>query len=273
LQEGATVGLTAPDPRLLDVALEVALAAGEAALQNRGAPAEGKADGSPVTAADRAAHAAIVEGLARLTPGIPVLSEESPPEQVADRRSWERFWLVDPLDGTKEFLKRSGEFTVNVALVLGDEPVLGVVHVPEQDVTYSARLGGGARVRRGSEPPAAIRVRALAPGEVVVLASRDHAGPELEALLARVPGATRASAGSALKFGLLAEGRADLYVRTRPTMEWDTAAGQCVVEAAGGRVTDLSGRRLSYNKDSLVNPSFVAWGDAASDWPRRLGGG
>lgn len=266
------MGLTAPETRLLDAALEVALAAGAAALRHQGAPAEDKPDGSPVTAADRAAHAAIVEGLGRLTPELPVLSEESLPEHVAGRRSWPRFWLVDPLDGTKEFLKRSGEFTVNVALVAGSEPVLGVVHVPAQDVTYSARLGDGAQVRRGSQPPVAIRVRALAPGTVLVLASRDHGGPELEAILARVPGASRASAGSALKFGLLAEGRADLYVRTRPTMEWDTAAGQCLLEAAGGRVTDLSGRRLSYNKASLVNPSFVAWGDTACDWPRRLAG-
>jgi 3'(2'), 5'-bisphosphate nucleotidase len=260
-------------PHWLDAAIELAIAGGRAALRHyEGSIAfTSKADGSPLTLADQASHETISKGLARLAPEIPFLSEESPATEVAGRRSWTRFWLIDPLDGTKEFLKKSGEFTVNIALVEGGEPVLGVVRLPVAGVTYFATKKGGAHLARDREPAHPIRVRPLPTDEVVVLASRDHAGSELEAILARVPGASRASAGSALKFGLLAEGRADLYVRTQPTMEWDTAAGQCVVEAAGGRVTDFAGRRLAYNKESLVNPSFVAWGDAAVDWPHRLG--
>lgn len=258
---------------LLDAAIDLALAAGRAALRHyEGSIAfTNKADGSPLTAADTAAHETIAEALGRLTPDIPMLSEESAPSQVAERRTWTRFWLVDPLDGTKEFLKKSGEFTVNIALIEGAEPVLGIVHLPVTKVTYFASKTGGAAMSRGREAVHPIAVRSLPADGAVVLASRDHAGVELDAILARVPRARRRSAGSALKFGLLAEGQADLYVRTNPTMEWDTAAGQCVVEVAGGRVTDFSGRRLTYNKESLVNPSFVAWGDAAIDWPTRLG--
>ncbi|HZU96853.1 MAG TPA: 3'(2'),5'-bisphosphate nucleotidase CysQ [Planctomycetota bacterium] len=257
---------------LLEVAFTLALEAGRAALRFYDGPVsvEHKSDGSPLTLADKAAHEAIASGLARATPGIPLLSEESPPESIASRRSWERFWLVDPLDGTKEFLKRSGEFTVNVALVERGAPVLGVVHVPVLGVTYTGANRAAHVHSRGAKRP--IRSRALPASEVVVLASRDHAGPELDAMLARVANVRRESAGSALKFGLLAEGRADLYARTRPTMEWDTAAGQAVLEAAGGKLTDLAGKALAYNKESLVNPSFVAWGDATFDWPRRLSG-
>jgi 3'(2'), 5'-bisphosphate nucleotidase len=253
--------------KLLEVAVELAREGGRAALAHYEGTVEVelKADGSPLTRADRASHDAIARGLAPL--GIPLLSEESAPADVARRRTWRRLWLVDPLDGTKEFLKKSGEFTVNIALIDDGAAVLGVVHLPVRDVTYFAGPDG-AHVRRDGEVRP-IRARPLG-SEVVVLASRDHGGAELDALLARVPGARRASAGSALKFGLLAEGGADLYVRTGATMEWDTAAGQCVVEAAGGRVTDLAGERLVYNRESLVNPSFVAWGDAAVDWPRRL---
>jgi 3'(2'), 5'-bisphosphate nucleotidase len=261
------------DTDLLDTAIQLALAAGRVVLrhyESREIEVELKSDGSPLTLADRDAHRTIARGLAQATPEIPLLSEESSAGDIESRRSWPRFWLVDPLDGTKEFLKRSGEFTINLALVEGTAPVLGVVHLPVDDVTYFASREGPARVRRGGAAARSIRTRPLAQAPVV-LASHDHAGPELDAILGRVPGASRAGAGSALKFGLLAEGRADLYVRTQPTMEWDTAAGQCVLEAAGGRLTDFHGRRLFYNKESLVHPSFVAWGDASVDWPRRLG--
>ena len=255
---------------LLAVAEALAVEAGKAALCHYDAPGpvEQKADSTPLTAADRAAHQVIAEGLSRVSPRLPLLSEESPPESVRDRRSWSRYWLVDPLDGTKEFLKRSGEFTVNIALVEDRAPVLGVVHAPVLAVTYS---GGpkGAFVRRGGAAPVPIRTR-RAPGAPVVLVSRDHAGPETEALLARIPGAVRKSAGSALKLGLIAEGTADLYPRPGTTMEWDTAAGQCVLEAAGGRVTDLAGAPLTYNKETLANPSFLAFGDPSAGWPERL---
>jgi 3'(2'), 5'-bisphosphate nucleotidase len=262
--------------RLLETAIDLAVDAGRVVLRhywdtvNRAlVEVERKADGSPLTLADRDAHRTIAEGLARRAPGIPLLSEESAPDEVAGRRGWARFWLVDPLDGTKEFLKKSGEFTVNVALITDGAPALGVVHWPVGDTTYFASREGAFVRRGGSTRP--IHARPLPAGEVVVVASRDHGGPELEALLARIPGARRTSAGSALKLALVAEGRADLYPRTQPTMEWDTAAGQCVLEAAGGRLTDFAGRKLSYNRENLVNPSFLAWGDDAVDWPRRLG--
>jgi 3'(2'), 5'-bisphosphate nucleotidase len=259
---------------LLDVAVDLAVAAGRAVLDHYAVTAfERKEDGSPLTLADRAAHRTIQEGLSRATPEIPLLSEESPPEEIARRREWTRFWLVDPLDGTKEFLKKSGEFTVNIALIEGGEPLLGVVHVPVSGLTYFAEKGRGAFVKAGDAAPRPIRTRALAAEETLVLASRDHGGPALEAILARVPRARRSSAGSSLKFTLLAEAKADLYVRTGRTMEWDTAAGQCVVEAAGGRVTDFAGRRLVYNKESLANPEFLAWADAGVDWARQLAQG
>jgi len=255
-------------PRVKEVAAE----AGRAALEHYGSSEfERKADGSPLTLADRAAHRTIQEGLGALTPDIPVLSEESSPDETKDRRSWVRFWLVDPLDGTKEFLKKTGEFTVNIALISGHEAVLGVLHVPVPGRTYSAARGKGAFAEGPGEARRPIHVRSLREDDLVVVASKDHGGAEVDALLAKLPGARRTSAGSALKFGLVAEGRADLYPRTGRTMEWDTAAGQCVVECAGGKVTDFSGRPLAYNKEALENPWFLVSGDAAIDWPRRLG--
>src|SRR5581483_5291785 len=172
----------------LDLAIDLALAAGHATLRYyQGAVTfELKADGSPLTLADRAAHAAIVEGLSKHTPGIPILSEESSPSELGGRRSWTRYWLVDPLDGTKEFLKKSGEFTINIALVEKGEPVLGVVHLPVPDVTYFAGRHTGAYVRRGNMPVRPIQTRSLPADEVVVLASRDHAGPELEGILSKI---------------------------------------------------------------------------------------
>lgn len=235
---------------------------------------EYKPDDSPLTQADRASHRCIVEALREAYPGIPVLSEESDPEEVAGRRGWDQFWLVDPLDGTKEFIKRTGQFTVNIALVEGSEPVLGVVHVPVEGLSYGAVRGGGAFKQVGEAEPQPIRVRRADPARLTVVASRDHAGPEVAAILARMAEAgievEAASMGSSLKFCLVAEGAADFYPRTVPTMEWDTAAAQCVVEAAGGRVTTLGGERLGYNKTSLRNPSIVTCGDSSVDWQRYL---
>ncbi|MBI3724649.1 3'(2'),5'-bisphosphate nucleotidase CysQ [bacterium] len=256
---------------LLPSVKKIAIAGGRAALEHYGSrESESKEDGSPLTLADRAAHRTIVAGLRGLEPALPVLSEESPPAELAGRRGWARFWLVDPLDGTKEFLKQTGEFAVNNALVEEHEPVLGVLHVPVSGTTYSAAKGSGAFRETASEAPLPIRTRASRDDDLVVLVSKDHAGPEVDALLAKLPRAKRASAGSALKLALVAEGRADLYPRTGRTMEWDTAAGQCLVEAAGGRVTDFSGRPLSYNKETLENPWFLVSGDATVDWPGRL---
>lgn len=254
------------DDALLEVVSEVAREAGRTTLRYYGrVTAELKEDGSPVTAADRAAQEVILEGLARHTPGVPVLSEEAPVD-TAERRRWSTFWLVDPLDGTKEFLKQSGEYTVNIALVSAQEPVLGVVCAPVTGVVWAAARGLGAwRVEPGGARQA-LRTRAADMERLVVLASRDHAGPEVEALLRRLPGATTANLGSSLKFCHLAEGRADFYPRLSPTSEWDTAAAQCVLEVAGGGVVDTSGQRLAYNKERLANPSFIAFGDPRQDW-------
>ncbi len=261
---------------LLDPVRALTEAAGRVILGHyeRPIPVDYKADDSPLTQADRASHAFLVEKLTALTPDVPVLSEESDPASVAGRKTWRRFWCVDPLDGTKEFVKRTGEFTVNVALIDGDEPVLGVVHVPVQGLTYFAAKGEGAFKQEGDAEPVRIEARTAAADRLTVVASRDHAGPEVAAILAAMAAeglaVEAASMGSSLKFCLVAEGAADFYPRTVPTFEWDTAAAQCVVEAAGGTVTTRDGARLRYNKDDLRNPSVFTAGDPVLDWRRWL---
>lgn len=235
-----------------------ARAAGEAILAaDRAATA--KSDGSPVTAADLASHHVLVEALAQIE-SLPVLSEEAKATPYETRRHWERSWLIDPLDGTKEFVQRSGEFTVNIALIEHGRAVLGVVHAPALKRTYWASAGGGA-FRQDADAVRAIAVATEVRGALEVVASRSHASAETFAFVERVAAARRiniASIGSALKLCLVAEGAAHIYPRIGPTMEWDTAAAQCIVEAAGGRVTDLEGRPLRYNKPALENPFFVA---------------
>lgn len=259
----------------------VALArrAGEAilAVYARDFGVEAKADRSPLTEADLASHRVLVEGLRALAPGIPVLSEESPATEVAERRAWRRLWLVDPLDGTREFVKKNGEFCVCIALVEDGVPVLGVVHAPVGDTGWSALAGHGAwkhgpegREQRLAPRPASLPPPALA--GLRVAASRSHLDARTAALLERLPGAERVALGSALKFGLLAEGRLDLYPRFGPTSEWDTAAGQCLVEAMGGAVLDLEGRPLRYNqRDTLLNGDFLALSDRRLAWESLLG--
>ncbi len=230
-----------------------------------------KGDDSPVTAADMAAHHCIVDGLAKLTPHWPVLSEEAANIPWSERRRWQRYWLVDPLDGTREFVKRNGEFTVNIALIDGSESVLGVVLVPVSGHLYSACQGAGARVERkpGGVPEA---IQTCAPQAPLRIAgSRSHARPEQTEMLAKLGETEIIGLGSSLKFCLIAEGGADLYLRLGPTSEWDTAAAHCVLAEAGGAVLDLDGQSLRYNqKESLLNPSFVAVGDTSRDWAGRL---
>ncbi|MFY0566435.1 3'(2'),5'-bisphosphate nucleotidase CysQ [Archangium lansingense] len=266
--------MTKTDEALVSAVCELAREAGRATLQFYGGDVsvERKGDDSPLTAADKASHTLIVEALRRLTPDIPVLSEESSEMDVAERRKWSTFWLVDPLDGTKEFIKGTGEFTVNIALVSGSEPVLGVVHVPVTGVTYWGRKGAGAFMAHAGQAPVAIRTRPANLERLVIVASKDHAGPQVEALLKRLTTASTANMGSSLKFCLVAEGKADFYPRLQPTSEWDTAAAQCVLEAAGGAVTDTSGRPLAYNKEQILNPSFLAYGDPRQDWLALLEG-
>ena len=232
---------------------------------------EHKADASPLTAADMAAHHTLVDGLGQLQPRWPVLSEESAQIPFEERRTWHRYWLIDPLDGTREFVKRNGEFTVNIALIDAGRPVLGLVYVPVTRVCYYATVGQGAFKRQGDGPVEAIRCRPLGPGPITVAGSRSHPGAGLEVFLERIGPHRIERIGSSLKSCLVAEGRADLYPRLGPTSEWDTAAAQCIVEAAGGRVTDTRMRPLRYNtKASLLNPHFFVSGDPERDWSRYL---
>lgn len=254
--------------RLLPEIRRIATLAGAATLEYFGQPleVEAKADDSPLTAADRAAHECIVAALAELTPEVPVLSEESAPEEVAARRSWHEFWLVDPLDGTKEFVKGTGEYTVNIALIRGDRPVLGVVHQPTRQRTFLAAEGAGAFRAEGDGEPEPIRVRQADPAKLALVLSASHASPKLLSYLEGRPDWTFQQAGSSLKFCLVASGEADLYPRLGPTCEWDTGAAQCVVEQAGGQVLTVEGEPLRYNKESLKNPGFVTLGAGALPW-------
>ncbi|MDJ0656282.1 MAG: 3'(2'),5'-bisphosphate nucleotidase CysQ [Xanthomonadales bacterium] len=232
---------------------------------------ETKDDQSPLTQADLASHRVIVDGLRELTPGTPILSEESREIPWAERSQWTEYWLVDPLDGTKEFVKRNGEFTVNVALIRDGWPVLGVVLAPVLGDAYFAAEGLGAFRRSGDEDPEMIRCRFPAHSPVTVAGSRSHAGERLQGFLSRIGTHELVSMGSSLKFCLVADGRADLYVRLGPTSEWDTAAAQAVVEQAGGRVTNTAMQRLRYNaKESLLNPEFLVFGDSERNWAQYL---
>lgn len=233
---------------------------------------ERKADASPLTAADMASHHCIVAGLERLTPDIPVLSEESADTiPTAERRTWERLWLVDPLDGTREFVKRNGEFSVNIALIENGEAVFGVIQAPVGGALWHGERGRGAFARNGDHD-APLRTRRPASAPLRVAASRSHRDPRTEALMARIAQATGhdiepVALGSSLKFCRLAEGGMDVYPRFGPTSEWDTAAGQAILEAAGGQVLDPRGRPLRYNRrDTVLNGDFIALGDQALPW-------
>jgi len=259
---------------LLKPTVDLAREAGERILEIYAREDHGvreKADRSPLTEADMASHRTIVEGLRRLTPELPILSEESADVPWEERRRWHRYWLVDPLDGTKEFIKRNGEFTVNIALIENGVPVLGVVQVPVRRLSYFACRGRGAFRQEGEAAAEPIHVRALGVGPVRVAGSRSHGGDTLHRFLERLGPHELISMGSALKLCLVAEGRADVYPRLGPTSEWDTAAAQAVVEQAGGQVTDLELRPLRYNtRESLLNPHFLVFGDASKDWKALL---
>ncbi|CEA03267.1 3'(2'),5'-bisphosphate nucleotidase [Pseudomonas saudimassiliensis] len=222
-----------------------------------------KADDSPVTAADLAANQVIVDGLRALAPEIPVLSEEDADVPFDERQHWARFWLVDPLDGTKEFIAGSDEFTVNIALIEHGEVRFGIVGVPAQDTLYWGGAGLGSWRQQGDEPAQPIHCRAPAT-PLRIVASRRHTSADQEALLDRLQQAHNTEllgVGSSLKFCVLAAGEADLYPRFAPTSQWDTAAAQAVLEGAGGRVLDLNGERFSYpHRADWLNPHFIATG-------------
>ncbi|MDH3229828.1 MAG: 3'(2'),5'-bisphosphate nucleotidase CysQ [Alphaproteobacteria bacterium] len=220
-----------------------------------------KADESPVTAADLAAEAIIEAGLAQLAPDIPLVAEEAASEGRLPDISNGRFWLVDPLDGTREFLNRNDEFTVNIALIVDTVPVLGVVHAPALALTFTGLRGVGATRTQNGQPAAPVAVRPAPEEGVTIVASRRHGDPEaIDRLLRGHPVTDRKTAGSSLKFCLVAAGEADIYPRFGRTMEWDTAAGQAVLAGAGGQVTDAHGDPLVYGKPGFENPPFIAWG-------------
>jgi 3'(2'), 5'-bisphosphate nucleotidase len=226
-----------------------------------------KDDRSPLTEADLQSERLILAGLRRLTPGVPVLSEESGQAPYAKRAAWDWLWVVDPLDGTKEFVQRNGDFTVNIALVHDHRPVLGVVHAPVLERDYYACEGIGAFRSDATAVGQPIHVAPRGPGPVRVVGSRSHRGSSLDGFLARVGPHEFVEVGSSLKMCLVAEGLADVYPRLGPTCEWDTAAGQCVAEQAGAHVLRLDGQPLSYNKgDEVLNPHFVVYADPGTDW-------
>lgn len=252
----------------------IARAAGEAimAVYSGDFAVQTKADASPLTAADLAAQHVIAAALAQLDPVLPIVSEEARAADWSQRKQWTRYWLVDPLDGTREFVKRNGEFTVNIALIDHNQTVLGAVLAPVTGDLYVAARGQGAWLQQraaGEWQP--IHGRTLAQ-PAMAAGSRSHGGAE-HAVLSQLVGEDyqRLPLGSSLKFCLIARGMADIYLRLGPTSEWDTAAAQCVLEEAGGAVLDLAGAPFRYNRgESLLNPEFVAVGDASVDWPARL---
>lgn len=259
--------MTAPGAGLVALAT-IAEAAGQAILEVRrdGFEVAYKNDNSPLTQADTASHETIIRGLEQAFPGVPVLSEEGADLSYEMRANWERLFIVDPLDGTKEFVKELGEFCVCIALAVGGFPAIGAVHVPLWGKTYIGGLGRGAFCRsssaEGGSPWRHIAVRQPDPAGLVVLASRSHPSPDLDTYLKGKRVRECITAGSALKFCLVAEGKADLYPRFNPTREWDTAAGQAVLEGAGGSVLRFvngkPGPRLPVNKPDLFNGPFLA---------------
>jgi len=260
--------------RLVAPVLRIARLAGEAILEVYASGDPGtttKADSSPLTLADLCAQRVILAGLGSLTPELPLLSEESAEVPYATRRTWERYWLVDPLDGTREFLARNGEFTVNIALVVGHHPALGVVYVPARDTMYWGVPGEGAWRSVAGGPATPIRARARAASPLRVVASRSHGGSALDAFLGQLGPHELVSVGSALKLCMVAEGSADLYPRLGSTSEWDTAAAHAVVMAAGGTVVMKDGEPLRYNThEGMLNPDFLVYADRSRNWVSML---
>ena len=281
IEASANPGALAPVrlDRLAAGVVDAVFAAGDAIMEVYGRADHGvvhKADASPLTAADQAAQRILAAALAELAPDIPMLSEEGEHADGAERQRWSACWIVDPLDGTKEFVARNDEFTVNVALVVGSRPVLGVVGVPARSEAFLGvvPVGRAERITAAGRAGTPIRTRAC-PEAPVILASRSHRSAALEQLLdalrARFPGAREQAAGSALKLVELACGRCDGYPRLGPCAEWDIAAGEAVLLAAGGALSRYDGTPLRYNKpDSLLNPDFFAVGDPDSALARWL---
>ncbi len=255
--------------QFIEPVVEMAIESGDAILEVYATDfdVQEKDDSSPLTQADMASNRRIEQGLRALTPNIPVLSEESALPAFAERSQWETYWLVDPLDGTKEFVNRNGEFTVNIALIEKNRPVFGVVHIPVHNKTYFGCAGYGAELRDAGAESRKIRVAEKSAEPVRVVGSRSHGGSSMDGFLENLGEYEMHPMGSSLKFCLVAEGAADIYPRLGPTSEWDTAAAQAVVEQAGGSVITLDGKPLSYNcKSDILNPHFLVVGPEDRDW-------
>lgn len=243
--------------------ISIAQEAGKAILEiyHTDFTVENKEDNSPLTSADKASHAIIAKALKELYPDIPILSEEGKGEPYEERKNWSQFWLVDPIDGTKEFIKRNGEFTVNIALIENNYPVLGVIYAPALGTLYVGRQGEGAYKIDAKGTRTELKVKELEESQYTIVESRSHPTPALNEYLSKIEkrfaNIHRVEKGSSLKFCAVAEALAHSYPRFGPTMEWDTAAGQAIVEAAGGKVVNLQGQRFSYNKESLLNDYFI----------------
>ena len=230
-----------------------------------------KADQSPVTIADIQANAIIKNGLASLDAELPLLSEEEALIPYALRATWPRYWLVDPLDGTKEFIHHTDEFTVNIALIENHQPILGVIYIPMLTTSYFACKGHGAYKQEGDQEPEAIKVREVDEKHLVITVSRRHISDRLERFLSKMGNYEIINRGSSIKSCLIAEGSADFYPCLGPTSEWDTAAAQCIVEEGGGAMLDVNFKPLRYNtKDSLINPHFMVVGDKNYNWHNML---
>lgn len=229
---------------------------------------EYKADKSPVTAADMAAHHTICQGLKQLTPEIPILSEELTITDFAERQHWQRYWLIDPLDGTKEFLEKNGEFTINIALIENHVPTLGVIYAPAFDFCYFAGADQGAFKQIAEQEAELLQTSSWKKDSSIIIAmSRRHGTDSLQHFFTQFPALSLIRCGSSLKFCWLAEGFADVYPRFSPTSEWDTAAGQCILKEAGGTLIDSQGQILRYNtKPSVRNTAFLAVGDKSHTW-------
>ena len=265
------------DRHLLGQVADIAISAGREILNVYDSPdlaVNYKQDGSPLTLADLRSHDIIQTALGKITADIPILSEESSPEIHSQRCNWPTLWMVDPLDGTSGFVKGNGEFTVNIALIQESRPVLGVVYTPVRDLLHFAAHGVGAFSARTGQKARSIQTRKLPGKQLVVVASRSHKHAGLDRFMDRVRRldfrVETYPMGSSLKLCLLSEGLADVYPRFGPTSEWDTAAAQCVLEVAGGKIQDVEGNSLEYNKPDILNPAFIASGSSEVDWTDLL---
>lgn len=257
------------EQKLVKKVCQIAKQAGEQILEiyDTNFTVDNKTDNSPLTTADIVAHNIICESLKEIKPELPILSEESTLIPYSQRRQWQCYWLVDPLDGTREFIKHNGEFTVNIALIENHQTKLGVIYIPVAKTYYYAASSLGAEKMDADYRAESIHTRPAHADKIILAGSRSHKHPKQQALANQLGNAKIVNTGSSLKLCLIAEGKADIYPRFGLTSEWDTAAAQCILEEAGGCVLDMQFKPLRYNtKDSVLNPEFLAIADPSFDW-------